>query len=152
MGSKTPLWGRCNGGIQLKTGHYYTILHNISKCCTIYVYLFTWAACVLVELRMIDNNSRQINLGLSLYRSPPAHFPRFCCPLIKVIKYMGQGLVFQSNPSSRMSVIALAWSVRCECFGILWHPSKGNPSGWLASLRLVLIERANLKQRAVVSY
>jgi hypothetical protein len=111
MGSKTPSWGRCNGGIQLKTCHYYTILHDISKFCTIYV--FTWAACVLVELRMIDNYRRQINLGFSLDRPPPAHFPRFCCPLIKVIKYMGQGLVFQSNPSSRMSLISLAWSVRC---------------------------------------
>ena len=67
-GSKTPWLGTCTGGIQLKTCQYdYSIITRH----LILVKFPTWTASELVQLWMIDYNSRQIDLGISFCPPPP---------------------------------------------------------------------------------
>ena len=71
-GSKTPLLGTCTGGIQLKTNYYYLIiLHKASESD---IFFLTWTACELVQLWVIDYNSRQIDLGISFCPPPSDYF------------------------------------------------------------------------------
>ena len=117
---------------------YVAISHNVTNI-TQYAIKFAVCTCKFVQLRMISQFSRQLEVSVATDSSLPGHIHCLCCSLAPVFEYQWAQVlillvaVFETFQS-------FSRPIRCQCIIAIPDPCKCNPVQPLRPFRLLQVE------------